>query len=237
MSLHVNRSETMQKLILGRHSEEDDGKAINIPDEKSHRLDAASKGFRGPDAAGEVSQLEAFVKKGTRSSPTSPKATGGERHMHSPVRGSAHEQAPLSRQSKSAQGAFEAAPPGQGHDGSWRDMYLAHFSGLDSYGATGMTRLEELIDAAFQSCDVARKLCPTMRSYRGAALLTTQGSVFTGSSLESATSALLSVSAEKGAILKAVSEGENTYILILSCYLSHAGTRADGCVMVWSRQG
>lgn len=47
-----------------------------------------------------------------------------------------------------------------------------------------------------------------MQSYRGAALLTERGGMFTGSSLESATSAMLSVSAEKSAVLKAVSEGE-----------------------------
>jgi len=89
----------------------------------------------------------------------------------------------------------------------WKEIYMAQFSGLQSYGKTGMTVLEELIEAALQACDNARKTCPNMGAYYGAALLTKQGRAYTGCSLESTTNPLLNVTAERTAILKAISDG------------------------------
>jgi hypothetical protein len=89
----------------------------------------------------------------------------------------------------------------------WKDIYLAQFSGLQAYGETGMTRLEELIEAALKSCDVARKTCPDIAQYFGAALMTQAGRVYSGCSLENESNPLLSVSAERTSVLKALSEG------------------------------
>lgn len=131
----------MKQLILGNRSEEDEGQERSTVsgDDKAHTLEEGAKGFRGADAAGHVSMLETFVKRGTHSPLSSPKP-------RKPPKESTIDFVAL---------ASQALPPrdttsSSAMDGSWREMYLAHFTGLDSYGETGMTKLEELIDAAFQ---------------------------------------------------------------------------------------
>jgi hypothetical protein len=102
--------------------------------------------------------------------------------------------------------------------------YAAHFgAGLAAYGASGMTVLEELVDAAFRASD--RAVAAGARVAHGAALLAApaaanQGgeargsseaggerTVFAASAVESASDPALSVSAERACLLKAVSEG------------------------------
>lgn len=114
--------------------------------------------------------------------------------------------------------------------------YAAHFGhGLTAYGASGMTVLEELVDAAFRASD--RAVAAGARVAHGAALLAApvarmhpdirhgdrrhngSGSsgdhdnhhsgrtVFAASAVESSSDPALSVSAERACVLKAVSEG------------------------------
>ncbi|CAM9339071.1 unnamed protein product, partial [Phaeothamnion confervicola] len=88
-----------------------------------------------------------------------------------------------------------------------RDVYSRTFGGLQAYGATGATVLEELVDAAFQACGVAH----SQREATGAAVLTEGNRVYAGCSVESRHRPELSVAAERTAVLKAVSEGETRF--------------------------
>lgn len=111
----------------------------------------------------------------------------------------------------------------------WRELYMSRFSGLDSYGQSGMTKLEELVDAALSSCENARKICPGNDEALGAALLTQKGTMYTGCSLESSSNPLLSVSAERTAILKAVSEGDSKFLaLVIASDSNEAFPAPDG---------
>jgi cytidine deaminase len=89
------------------------------------------------------------------------------------------------------------------------DTYLKTFSGMQAYGKTGMTVLEELVEAAFRACDVGH--AQGQQHVRGAAVLTRGGRVYAGCNVESASSTELSVSAERTTLLKAVSEGESQF--------------------------
>lgn len=119
--------------------------------------------------------------------------------------------------------AVEAAPEVdalQLGEGAKR-IYESHFAGLQEYDTeSGMTRLEELIDAAFRASD--RAVAAGTRAAFGAALLASgsgfrcmrRGAVeepgarklFHASAVESTTDPALSVSAERAVLLKAVSE-------------------------------
>ena len=95
-----------------------------------------------------------------------------------------------------------------------RTRYREHYSGLEAYGETGLTRLEELIDAAV----VARDAAPAARESglrTGAAVLTRAGKIFSGCAVESVSSRGLSVSAERTVILNAVSHGHRQFDAIL----------------------
>lgn len=120
---------------------------------------------------------------------------------------------PLSQQASLNQLEVSGFVPAAGEEGEannpWKEIYLSQFSGLQSYGDSGMTRLEEMIEAALKSCDVARKTCPSMSAYFGASLLTQDGRIYTGCSLESASNPLLNVTAERTVILKAISDGKS----------------------------
>ena len=59
-------------------------------------------------------------------------------------------------------------------------IYDAHFSGLESVGATGMTVLEELIDIALRSAENSGIQSTESIVSRGAALLCSTGDVYTG---------------------------------------------------------
>ena len=64
-----------------------------------------------------------------------------------------------------------------------RETYSDHYSGLQAYGNSGLTKLEELIDAAIQARDNA----PHTSSVKfGAAVLSKKGQIFTGCNVESA---------------------------------------------------
>ncbi|CAN0123526.1 unnamed protein product, partial [Scytosiphon promiscuus] len=89
-----------------------------------------------------------------------------------------------------------------------QDTYTKTFTGMQAYGESGMTVLEELIDAAFRACDVGH--AQGRQRVTGAALLTRSGKIFAGCNVESS-SADLSVGAERTTVLKAVSEGETRF--------------------------
>eukprot|EP00903_Cladosiphon_okamuranus_P006154 g6055.t1 len=89
-----------------------------------------------------------------------------------------------------------------------QETYTKTFTGMQAYGESGMTVLEELIDAAFRACDVGH--AQGQQRVTGAALLTRSGKIFAGCNVES-TSVDLSVGAERTTVLKAVSEGETRF--------------------------
>lgn len=104
---------------------------------------------------------------------------------------------------------------------SGRESYSTHFNGLKEYGESGMSVLEELIEAAFSASDKAVAACSRINT--GASLLvsgttssmgkfsagTEQNGrrIFAAFGVESISDANLSVSAERACLLKAVSEG------------------------------
>ena len=85
--------------------------------------------------------------------------------------------------------------------------YDRNFAGLDAIGRTGMTYLEELIDSALRAASNA-----TAATRTGAAVLTMSGVMFAGCNVVSKGDGSLNVSAERSVILKAVSEGERTFV-------------------------
>jgi len=116
----------------------------------------------------------------------------------------------------------DASGSGVGASHNAAATYAAHFGhGLTAYGASGMTVLEELVDAAFRASD--RAVAAGARVAHGAALLaapvakinasardgdSSDGrTVFAASAVESSSDPALSVSAERACVLKAVSEG------------------------------
>jgi cytidine deaminase len=94
-------------------------------------------------------------------------------------------------------------------------IYNSHFSGLESYGASGMTILEELMDLSLRVCENGR-IAGQKHNSRGAALLTSNGKVYSGCdiNLEGNT---LGISAERAAVIAAVADGSSVFhCLVLS---------------------
>ena len=95
--------------------------------------------------------------------------------------------------------------------------YNTHFSGLDSFGQSGMTILEELIDIALKVCENGRHAGEKAHASRGAALLAPGGKVYSGCdvALQVSTSGVENrgeiVAAEHGAILAAVADGASDF--------------------------
>lgn len=57
-------------------------------------------------------------------------------------------------------------------------VYNTHFSGLESYGSSGMSILDELIDKALQACE--KGFSSIDQQSRGACVLAADGKVYTG---------------------------------------------------------
>lgn len=103
-------------------------------------------------------------------------------------------------------------------------LYSSHFSGLQSIGTSGMTILEELIDTGFNACEQGRTSGQKHHA-RAAVLLSPAGAVYTGCdvhvhSANSATAASggvgdLGVTAERAAILQAVTDGVPKFACIV----------------------
>jgi cytidine deaminase len=118
-----------------------------------------------------------------------------------------------------------------------RDRYREHFRGLQASGDSGLSKLEELINAAL----AARDKSTSAGERRGAALLGASGAVFTGCTIDSGahgagamSSSFLSssggmggigfshaeggcVGAETTAMLKALGEGERVFDALVLC--------------------
>ena len=86
-------------------------------------------------------------------------------------------------------------------------IYNTHFSGLESFGASGMTILDELIDKALQACERGS-------SERGACALAPNGKVYTGCDVYVSPSQD-GLSAERASILAAVADGIKTFDCIV----------------------
>ena len=111
-----------------------------------------------------------------------------------------------------------------------RSDYDARFSGLHAYGASGMTRLEEMVEAAMAASERAgaaaraekrarhksptgaKAFRPAVRSTRCAALLARSGTLHVTCAVASMTDATLSVSAERAAVLRAVADGDSAFL-------------------------
>jgi cytidine deaminase len=85
-------------------------------------------------------------------------------------------------------------------------IYSSTYSGLQSFGASGMTILEELIDVALGACEKSRNAGQRHHA-RGAALLGPSGKVYTGCDVYVSENDANSVTAERVAVLTAVSDG------------------------------
>jgi hypothetical protein len=204
----------MQQLLLGsplRHHDASGGESL----EATQVLGATAssrKGISRPSspsggAEDKPSKLEAFAR-GLHAAEGPPPAADRLPSPRAEAEGPSRLMAVAREEVNLMPAAGEAEVGGLLHHNTFRDVYLRHFAGLQAYGPSGMTVLEELVDAAFRACETARHLCPDMADAVGAALLTDGGKTFTGCGLESTTNPLLNVTAERAAVLKAVSEGE-----------------------------
>ena len=89
-------------------------------------------------------------------------------------------------------------------------IYNSNFSGLESYGASGMTILEELTDLSLRVCENGRKAGQKHHS-RGAALLTSNGKVYSGCDVSFEDYDPNGISAERAAVTAAVADGSSVF--------------------------
>ncbi|KAH8059996.1 cytidine deaminase [Aureococcus anophagefferens] len=158
--------------------------------------------------------------------PPAPAASKFERSAKARRAASPRRRAPRSPRTPEA-----VAPPFFDHDANLaplRQDYDARFSGLHAYGASGMTRLEEMVEAAMQASERAHAAAkaeararrrspggsraPHVQSTRCAALLARSGALHVTCAVASTTDASLSVSAERAAVLRAVADGDSAFL-------------------------
>ena len=108
------------------------------------------------------------------------------------------------------------------NNGTTRDAAIAHliynanFSGLESHGASGMTILEELTDVSLKVCENGR-IAGQKHNSRGAALLTSNGKVYSGCDVYFKERDPNGISAERSAVMAAVADGSSVFqCLVLS---------------------
>lgn len=120
------------------------------------------------------------------------------------------------RSNTSAGGALERPPALDGILSRSRGslVYNSHFSGLQSIGLSGMTVLEELIEAAMVACERGRDAGQRQHA-RGAALLAGDGRLFTGCDVAAREGDAQATSAERVAALMAVSDGVKVFSCIV----------------------
>jgi hypothetical protein len=93
-------------------------------------------------------------------------------------------------------------------------IYGSTFSGLQSYGYSGMSILEELIDLALQTCENSRPSGGRVDHHsRGAALLGPTGKVYLGCDvhIKASSDSDNGVSAERAALLAGVADGAKKF--------------------------
>jgi len=96
-------------------------------------------------------------------------------------------------------------------------MYYQQFNGLQSYGVSGMTVLEEMIDAGLRICENSRKTSKCQHA-RSAVLLSSAGKIYVGCdakipNLDNGGG----TTAEKTAFLSAVADGSNSFEGLVIC--------------------
>ena len=101
---------------------------------------------------------------------------------------------------------------GTGTDSEARDAYQQRYSGMQAIGELGLTRLEELINSAIRAREQS-----TARAKYGAAVMTVDGKMFSGCNVESGLDVSMNVSAERSAIVNAVSQGETQFESLVLC--------------------
>jgi cytidine deaminase len=104
----------------------------------------------------------------------------------------------------------------QGYDdadaGAAKLAYSSTFTGLQSYGPSGMTVLDELTDMALTACEKGREAGQRHHA-RGAALLSQTGKIYTGCDVHVKDTGAGSsgVSAERACVLAAIADGESVF--------------------------
>ena len=93
-----------------------------------------------------------------------------------------------------------------------RLIYSGHYQGLQTYGLSGMTIQDELIDQALQACE-NRRAANQKNHSRGAAILARGGKLYTGCdvSFSAHKDGMGDISAERGAVLAAVADGQSEF--------------------------
>lgn len=186
-------SETMNQLILGSPSKSEKQNHFTFDEDPKRNMVSPKSGA-----------LEAFAQSNrtiANRSPARPKSACNRKANEVMVSHSGSLRDLVTRPFASGQGGEDLINPA-------KELYLTTFNGLQSYGETGMTQLEELIEVALKACEIARKTCPFMETFIGAALFTESGKIFSGCNLESQSNSMMNLSAERTTILKAVSEGK-----------------------------
>eukprot|EP00981_Chlorochromonas_danica_P013225 scaffold5974_cov158-Ochromonas_danica.AAC.26 len=89
-------------------------------------------------------------------------------------------------------------------------VYHQHYQGLQSIGPSGMTILEEMIDAALRVCEKSRMSGQTNHA-RAATLLSSSGKLYSGCDVQMPTAESHSISAERSAFLTAVADGASNF--------------------------
>ena len=93
-----------------------------------------------------------------------------------------------------------------------RLVYAGHYTGLQTYGLSGMTIQDELIDHAFMACE-NRRSANQKDHARGAAVLANGGKLYTGCdvTINGDTNGMGCISGERAAILAAVADGQSSF--------------------------
>jgi len=96
--------------------------------------------------------------------------------------------------------------------GAAKLAYSSTFTGLQSYGPSGMTVLDELTDMALTACEKGREAGQRHHA-RGAALLSQTGKIYTGCDVHVKDTGAGSsgVSAERACVLAAIADGESVF--------------------------
>lgn len=127
-------------------------------------------------------------------------------HHHNTLRRS--HQPPPSRSNSSA--ILDTAPRNIQSRLHALDLYYSHYSGLQSTGASGMTVVEELIDAGLRICENGRSAGQKHHA-RAAVVLSASGKTYVGCDVHLPGNEAQGVSAERAAFLSAIADGASNF--------------------------
>jgi hypothetical protein len=194
------------------------GDASSLAEDAEWRMDRLLHTVRKSNQSGtkrSSSKKRRGGGSGGRDANTSLSSYARGRHAVGSLRGSAS--LDLSSANASAGGLFGRAGHARSPDRAARlrvaklqETYQRSFTGIEACNKDGISVLDTLIESSLEASEHARP--NTLGIRNGAALMTTDGTVFTGCNVESNTNGLC-VSAERTAILKAVSEGKTEFLV------------------------